>query len=160
MVYVKLYATPMETVDYRQLYIQEKSKVDELEDAMHRLYLDKNLTEYLEHVIVRKEDFDYCYETDLMTTFKRCLNRNDCLPIKRHKNKVVIYNNDEWVTYTKEHSRTIWNNLHRKILKDLHSFDGVNKKPHFEHYVKKIFLYNIDVAEQHFFNYIKKNFIV
>ena len=85
----------METVDYQQLYIQEKSKVNELEHTIHRLNLDKNLNQYLDEVIVRKDDFQYCYDTDLITTFKRCLNRNECLPIKRHKNRVVIYDNDE-----------------------------------------------------------------
>ena len=149
----------METVDYQQLYIQEKSKVDELEDAIHRLNLDKNLNEYLDEVIVRKDDFEYCYETDLITTFKRCLNRNECLPIKRHKNRVVIYDNHEWVTYTKHHSRRIWNNLHHKIRKHLSEFDAVNKQSSFEDYIRKLFLYNIEVTEQHFFNYIKKNFI-
>lgn len=149
----------MEIVDYHQLYIQEKSKVGELEDTIHRLNLDKNLDEYLEEVVVRKEDFEYCYETDLMTTFKRCLNRNECLPIKRHKNRIVIYDNNEWVTYTKHHSRKIWNNLHRKINTHLSGFDAKNNKQHFEGYVKKIFLYNIEVCEQHFFNYIKKKFI-
>ena len=148
----------METVDYQQLYIQEKSKVDELEHVIHRLNLDKNLNEYLDEVIVRKDDFQYCYDTDLITTFKRCLNRNECLPIKRHKNRVVIYDNDEWVTYTKQHSRKIWNNLHQKIRKHLSELD-FNKKLQFECYVRKLFLYNIPVTEQHFFNYIKKNFI-
>lgn len=148
----------MEIVDYHQLYIQEKSKVDELEDTIHRLNLDKNLDEYLEEVVVRKEDFEYCYETNLMATFKRCLNRNECLPIKRHKNRVVIYDNNEWVTYTKVHSRKIWNDLHRKINTYLSGFDAKNNKQHFEGYVKKIFLYNIEVCEQHFFNYIKKKF--
>ena len=134
----------METVDYQQLYIQEKSKVNELEHTIHRLNLDKNLNQYLDEVIVRKDDFQYCYDTDLITTFKRCLNRNECLPIKRHKNRVVIYDNDEWVTYTKEHSRKIWNNLHGKIRKHLSELD-FNKKLQFECYVKKIFLYNIPV---------------
>ena len=32
---------------------------------IHRLNLDKNLDEYLEEVVV-EEDFEYCYETNLM----------------------------------------------------------------------------------------------
>tara|TARA_Y100000768_G_C23834965_1_gene613227 strand:- start:458 stop:913 length:456 start_codon:yes stop_codon:yes gene_type:complete len=149
----------MEFIDYHQLYIQEKSRVDELQNTIHRINLSQNLTEYLNDIIVNKEDLEYCYETNLITCIKRCLTRNEYLPIKRHNNKVVVYNDDQWVIYTKEHSRKIWNNLHRKILKHFSNFDFTNKKYHFDIFVKKLFLYNIDVCEQHFFNFIKKNFI-
>ena len=149
----------MDIIDYHELYIQEKSKVDELQDTIHRLNLNLNLNQYLNTVVLSLHDFEYCYDTNLTSTFKRCLNRYKSLPIKRYKKKVLIYDNDEWVTYTKDHSRKIWNNLHKKICKHLSEFDAINNKQQFECYVKKIFLCNIDVNQQHFFNYIKKNFI-
>ena len=149
----------MEVIDYQQLYIEEKSKVAYLQYTIQNINLPQTLTEYLYTIVVDEGDFQYCYQNNLINTFKRCLNRNHCLPIKRENNKVLIYGNDQWIIYTKEHSKRIWNDLHRKILKHFLNFDHTNKHEQFERYVKKLFLYNVAVFEQHFFNYIKKNFI-
>ena len=69
MIYIDFMWIQWKRLIIKQLYIQEKSKVNELEHTIHRLNLDKNLNQYLDEVIVRKDDFQYCYDTDLITTF-------------------------------------------------------------------------------------------